>query len=208
MGEYRTLVMVVPLVSRRWRAVLAEHVSPNHEFTWPIRRDLLGSLIEAHLLTDRALTTTLGRFRGGHSLNLSHCRALTDAGLARAGALLSTTHDLFTELSLRDCGPGVTDVGLAALTAGTASNGVDSRRSSLLSLDLASCSTISDQGIAAMARNCPRLKVLSLAKCHSISDAGIVCSFCALESLDLGRCFRLSDHGLHWLTKGSRLYRL
>ncbi|XP_071741448.1 F-box/LRR-repeat protein 12-like [Rutidosis leptorrhynchoides] len=81
--------------------------------------------------------------------------------------------------------------------------------STLNSLYLDQCGSITDTGLALIASACPLLTVISLAG-TSVSDDGlkVVSQSCkSLEELNLNSCQDISDHGIYYLNQNCRQLR-
>uniref|UniRef100_A0A061R0D9 F-box and leucine-rich repeat protein 7 n=2 Tax=Tetraselmis sp. GSL018 TaxID=582737 RepID=A0A061R0D9_9CHLO len=121
-------------------------------------------------------------------LGLSFC-AVSDAGIS----VLAAAQPNLCELSLRGCG-SVTDEGLEALARGA---------TRLMSLDLGSCGSVTEAGLASLA-GLSSLISLSLQYCDSLSDSAIAALVEALPGLAHLNTDRTSDNNLIRNT-GSRI---
>ena len=68
----------------------------------------------------------------------------------------------------------------------------------LSSLNLTSCSKVTDAGVADLAERCPQLSSLNLSFCNQVTDAGVaaLAGRCPqLSSLDLLLCYQVTDAG-------------
>ncbi|XP_010250120.1 PREDICTED: EIN3-binding F-box protein 1-like [Nelumbo nucifera] len=93
-------------------------------------------------------------------------------------------------------GKKATDIRLAAIAVGTGSRGGLGK---LLIRGSNSIRGVTDNGLTAIARGCPSLRVLSLWNVSSVGDKGLsdIASGChMLEKLDLCQCSSISDKGL------------
>eukprot|EP01049_Picozoa_sp_SAG25_P008699 SAG25_NODE_806_length_5254_cov_1897.297963_3_plen_176_part_00 len=75
----------------------------------------------------------------------------------------------------------------------------------LTSLILAGCSSVTDEGVQALAAACPHLTSLDLDGCTSVTDMGLraLASGCPqLTALDLGSSSSVTDEGLAVLMEG------
>ncbi|GKU87268.1 hypothetical protein SLEP1_g1698 [Rubroshorea leprosula] len=95
-------------------------------------------------------------------------------------------------------GKKATDIRLAAIAVGTASRG------GLGKLSIRGSRGVTNQGLKAISRGCPSLKVLSLWNLSSIGDEGLseIASGChQLEKLDLCHCPTITDKSLLAIAK-------
>lgn len=93
-------------------------------------------------------------------------------------------------------GKKATDIRLAAIAVGTSTHGGLGK---LLIRGSNSTRGVTNHGLAAIARGCPSLRVLSLWNVSSVSDEGLseIANGChMLEKLDLCMCPSISDRGL------------
>ncbi|XP_009594422.1 F-box/LRR-repeat protein 3 [Nicotiana tabacum] len=102
------------------------------------------------------------------------------------------------EIGLGKC-KGVTDLGIFQLVSG----GVN-----LKVLNLTCCSDLTDNAISAITDSCRSVLCLKLECCNSLTEKslyrlGLHCSL--LEELDLTDCVGVSDTGLHYLSKCTKL---
>lgn len=124
-------------------------------------------------------------------VNLSACRAVTDAGLT---CLLKNCADLHT-LDITGC-DSITNQSIEALAR---------RCIHLQHFILGVCSWISDCGIGALAQRCPLLQTIDLSYCCGITDVGVTALAVGchkLENVNLSSCNNLSDAGVFALALG------
>ncbi|KAH9313729.1 hypothetical protein KI387_022356, partial [Taxus chinensis] len=100
----------------------------------------------------------LCRFPALHSVSLSGCTKISDSALS----LFRSAGLKLQKISL-DCCYSISDYGLSHICDGS---------TALLSLSLYRCS-ISDVGLEHVARGCPNLEIINLSSCDSVSDSGI-----------------------------------
>eukprot|EP00962_Isochrysis_galbana_P025357 scaffold7800_cov113-Isochrysis_galbana.AAC.3 len=105
-------------------------------------------------------------------LCLNGCRDVSDAGLAALLAHCRALHSL--ELSWCD----ISDAGLVSLAA---------IATSLTALDLSGCAMLTDRGVAALMRRCPRLASIHLEGCREVSGWALATVSPRLRELTL-RC--------------------
>ena len=149
------------------------------------------------------------------SINLAGCTAVSDIGI---GAIASRCTKL-TAIDLEECSL-VTDKGLATLAAAcpellpdkvlSKAKGVRfcaavaKQHPDLMEIDLLECNAVTDKGLEALAKSCPRLlpnKVLSKAKGNLFCIA-VANQHPDLAEIDLQKCIAVTDKGLAALAKG------
>ena len=90
-------------------------------------------------------------------------------------------------------------------TGGNSLGEVGRRCPNLQSLNLSSCSSITDAGLSEVASGCSNLQSLDIWNCSSITDAGLseVAKGCSnLQSLNVSNCGSITDAGLSEVAKG------
>eukprot|EP00192_Tetraselmis_astigmatica_P002965 CAMPEP_0117664734 /NCGR_PEP_ID=MMETSP0804-20121206/9394_1 /TAXON_ID=1074897 /ORGANISM="Tetraselmis astigmatica, Strain CCMP880" /LENGTH=538 /DNA_ID=CAMNT_0005472019 /DNA_START=716 /DNA_END=2331 /DNA_ORIENTATION=+ len=132
-------------------------------------------------ITDAGLAV-LGQFLRLHTLNLSVCNSITDAGLA------SLKHLELRSFGVPYC--NVTDQGLRSL--------VDAHSATLASLSIRGCPAVEDSTVAILAEKGPNLTDLNLASCGAITDVGIASlhGLSQLTALNLQYCDRVTDEAI------------
>lgn len=130
------------------------------------------------------------------SLDLQHCRNVTDTGLDR---ICSSLKSSITHLDLLEC-ESITDVGLTHI----------SRLTSLNFLDLSWCSEITDAGLQSVFASVPSITSLNLQYCQKITDDGftqitenghrcIAKNLAALTFLNVRECNFVTDVGVEYI---------
>lgn len=123
----------------------------------------------------------LNRLKRLLSLDLSHCRQLTDEDLR----IIVEACPMLEDISLADC-PNLTDRGFMSIpdccksllrlnlnqTAVTNKTLIDlaNRASDLTYLSIKSSEEVTEKGIAALARGCPRLKFINVEGCRFLTE--------------------------------------
>lgn len=155
-----------------------------------------------HMLAGRSLSvlTKSPRLR---TVSLINCRRLTDEGIIRLATPLSKTEaSPIQTLILNGC-RCLSDRSMSALSI----------MSNLSKLDLSQCDLLTDDGIDHL-KHLTKLKSVSFGWCREISDKGVD-SFTShpgrnetLKHLGLGRCCRLTDVGVGYLSRLLQLEEL
>lgn len=124
-------------------------------------------------------------------VNLSTCRAITDAGLT---SLLKNCADIHT-FDISGC-DSMTNHSLEALAR---------RCAHLQHITLRVCCWISDCGIGALAQRSPLLQTIDLSYCCGITDVGVTALAVGchkLQTINLSSCNNLTDAGISALALG------
>lgn len=133
------------------------------------------------LVTDIGLTHLANRpsSRILTVLDLSECDQITDAGVCELKML-----PCLEKLSLADCGPKVTDVGVSAIAS------IDSLRS----LDLSWLINLSDATLFELSRKCKKLEEINVTGCELITGAGVLAfsNHASMKNLVLASCHGVS----------------
>lgn len=130
-------------------------------------------------------------FTSLQDVNLSTCRAVTDAGLT---SLLKNCADIHT-FDITGC-DSITNHSIDALAR---------RCTHLLHVTFSVCSWISDCGIGALAQRCPLLQTIDLSYCCGITDVGVTALAVGchkLRTINLTSCNNLTDAGISALALG------
>ena len=149
------------------------------------------------------------------SINLAGCKAVSDNGVASIASRCTK----LTAIDLEECNR-VTDKGLATLAAAcpellpnkvlSKAKGVRfcaavaKQHPDLMEIDLLECDAVTDKGLEALAKSCPRLlpnKVLSKAKGNLFCIA-VANQHPDLREIDLQKCKAVTDKGLAALANG------
>jgi serine/threonine protein kinase len=143
-------------------------------------------------LTDAGLRHLRG-FTALRALGLSGCEQLTDAGLSHLSGLIA-----LESLSLSGCRQ-LTEAGLSHLNSLTG----------LRSLHLSGCARLTDAALARL-MFLSALQALDLSYCGQLTDAGLahLKEFPALQALGLSGCARLTDGALGHLRRLTALRSL
>ncbi|MDP2437576.1 MAG: hypothetical protein Q8P67_17675 [archaeon] len=180
-----------------------KHICPIAALTW------LTTLRLTHcpLVTDVSIKTTAETSPLLHTLVLDHCIQITDSSL-----LAIAQHcTLLKDLSLRGC-KNISNSAIAAFPKRCTLERIDISGNELVcddglisialtaplfltSIEISHCINITDRSIAALAKGCFCLQTLNVAGCRRITDQGAthLASLSALEYLNLGFCWRLTD---------------
>lgn len=164
--DARTLVLVAPLVCRRWAAALREVACVALEFSWAEVE--VGAPSAAPLtmvsLPDEALRVLLAqRFRAVWRLDLTSCQRISAEGWRSIGTDWPAVPGSLRNIDLSFCDQ-LSDGDLEILVAGLPN---------LHELSLRYCS-VSDRGLAAVAACCPALRRLWLDCCELIEGDGLL----------------------------------
>lgn len=155
------------------------------------------------------------------SLKLGICLNITDEGLKHVGMSCSKLKevDLYRAMGITDKGIGFIASGCPALEliniaycdkVGDASLTSLSKCSRLKSLEMRGCTSITSDGLAAIAAGCRQLVVLDLKKCFNIDDFGLISLAhysLNLKQINLSYC-SVTDVGLLALASIRRLHNL
>ncbi|CAD7014923.1 F-box/LRR-repeat protein 14 [Ceratitis capitata] len=134
-------------------------------------------------------------------LNLRSCWQITDQGIGHLSGLTKDTPEGNTDLEflgLQDC-QRLSDEALGYIAQGL---------TSLKSINLSFCVSVTDSGLKHLARM-PKLEQVNLRSCDNISDIGMAYltdGGCGIISLDVSFCDKISDQALTHIAQG--LYRL
>lgn len=139
----------------------------------------------------------IGQMKRLRELDISECKAVTDRTLAEIAKHCKELESL----RLAQC-YGVSDDGATHIA----------RIGSLRTLDLEECNRVSDRGIGAVARGCPKLTALSVANCTRLSGGSLLAlaKYCkGLEEINLCFCSEIQDNPVATLVQGcSKLRRI
>jgi F-box/leucine-rich repeat protein 14 len=156
-------------------------------------------------ITNRGLMAISVGLKKLKSLNLRGCHGISDTGISyiagRSENSMCGNHDL-EHLGLQDC-QRITDTALEFVSAGL---------TSLKTIDLSFCFSVTDDGIKFLAKMRSLLEI-NLRRCNSITDTGLGYlaglpgqqSLAPLAALDVSFCEKVGDQGLVHL---SRLHSL
>ncbi|XP_042324603.1 dynein regulatory complex subunit 6 isoform X2 [Sceloporus undulatus] len=143
-------------------------------------------------VTDSAVLKIAQRCPNLIYLNLSHCRAVTDAGIETLVLISSLAY-------INISGLDITDQRFC----------FDVRR--LDYIDFSFCPQLSNHSLKNLTLNCRKLTTLSMVGCCKINDVGIqfvavCCNF--LHYLDISGCVNITDKALKFLGKGCHQLRI
>lgn len=179
----RTLLLVLPLVCRRWRAALLNHVYVNLSLEFAATGDR--GWTRTNPITDEGLESILhGRFRRVVGLSLADCR-----GLSAYAVRTIAKHGLHLR-SLNLSGCKVTDYSCKALAKGCPN---------LESLTIDDCKLVTDLGVSAIAAGCPKLREITLSGNGQVTDVALMSlgAFCPdLERVHFCSCREAWSLGL------------
>nr|XP_032818828.1 F-box/LRR-repeat protein 7-like isoform X1 [Petromyzon marinus] len=144
-------------------------------------------------LGDAGLLTVARRCPELRRLEVSGCGEISNRGLLE----VVTRCPNLEHLDVSDC-PEITCVSLIP-EASCQACPLHSRHLLLRHLDMSGCSGLTDEGLLAVARHCPRLARLYLRRCPGVADGGLraLARHCtALRELSLCDCPTATDAGL------------
>ena len=181
--DCRTLLLSVPAVCSHWRDA-CRLVTADLDLGWASTTQ---DGVLSSRLTDTAIASVAGTFRGATSVAMQNSVNVTDVGVQ---ALVAACPSL-SRLCLRGL-DRITDASITAL-AGLR----------LSSLDLSFCFGVSGRAISQLIEACPQLADLALCGLAHVDDSTMVALRSpTLASLDLSWCSALTDVGLALLAGG------
>uniref|UniRef100_A0A1B0BYH0 F-box domain-containing protein n=1 Tax=Glossina palpalis gambiensis TaxID=67801 RepID=A0A1B0BYH0_9MUSC len=178
-------------------------VNLGHAFSVDLPNLKILDLSLCKQITDTSLGRIAQHLKNLQTLDLGGCCNITNTGLL----LIAWGLKKLKHLNLRSCCISDQGIGhLAGLNKATAEGNLE-----LEFLGLQDCNRLSDEALGHIAQGLTSLKSINLSFCLSITDSGLkhLARMPKLEQLNLNSCDNISDIGMAYLTEsGSNLNSL